>query len=401
MTARRITPATVVVCGGIILLLSFGIRSSFGVFLQPISIDLNWSREVFAFSLALQNLLWGLSQPFAGIIADRFGAGRVIVAGGLLYAAGTLLMAFASSPLIAHISAGALVGIGLSGCGFSIVLAAVGRSVSEEKRGMALGIASAAGSFGQFALVPMGQAFVQEYGWSTSFLILGSMSLLMVPLAAALVGKPAVATGAGANQTVGESLREAGGHASFLYLNAGYYVCGFHVAFIATHLPSYVVDLGLTPELGAWALGLVGLANVFGALFAGVLGDRFSKKYLLSSIYILRAVVITIFVLTPPSVASVLIFSGTIGLLWLSTVPLTSALVMQMFGFKHMSMLLGLVFLSHQLGSFTGAWLGGYIFDITGSYDYAWWISVALGVASSMLHWPIDERPVGALAPAR
>lgn len=391
----------VIVCGGIILLLSFGIRSSFGVFLQPISIDLNWSREVFAFSLALQNLLWGLSQPFAGIIADRFGAGRVIVAGALLYAAGTLLMAFASSPLIAHISAGALVGIGLSGCGFSIVLAAVGRSVSEEKRGMALGIASAAGSFGQFALVPMGQAFVQEYGWSTSFLILGSMSLLMVPLAAALVGKPAVASGVGANQTVGESLREAGGHASFLYLNAGYYVCGFHVAFIATHLPSYVVDLGLEPELGAWALGLVGLANVFGALFAGMLGDRFSKKYLLSSIYILRAVVITIFVLTPPSVASVLIFSGTIGLLWLSTVPLTSALVMQMFGFKHMSMLLGLVFLSHQLGGFTGAWLGGYIFDITGSYDYAWWISVVLGIASSMLHWPIDERPVGTLAHAR
>jgi MFS family permease len=400
LTARRISPAIVVICGGIILLLSFGIRSSFGIFLQPISIDLNWSREVFAFSLALQNLLWGLSQPFAGIIADRFGAGRVIVVGGLFYAVGTSLMAFTSTPLLAHISAGALVGIGLSGCGFSIVLAAVGRSVSEEKRGMALGIASAAGSFGQFALVPMGQAFVQEYGWSTSFLLLGSMSLLIVPLAAALVGKPGTATGAGAAQTVGESLREAGGHASFLYLNAGYYVCGFHVAFIATHLPSYVVDLGLAPELGAWALGLVGLANVFGALFAGVLGDRFSKKYLLSSIYILLAVVITIFVLTPPSVASVLIFSGTIGLLWLSTVPLTSALVMQMFGFKHMSMLLGLVFLSHQLGSFTGAWLGGYIFDVTGSYDYAWWISVALGIASSMLHWPIDERPVGSLASA-
>lgn len=278
MTARRIAPAVVVVCGGIILLLSFGIRSSFGVFLQPISIDLNWSREVFAFSLALQNLLWGLSQPFAGIIADRFGAGRVIVVGGLFYAAGTLLMAFTSTPLLAHISAGALVGIGLSGCGFSIVLAAVGRSVPEEKRGMALGIASAAGSFGQFVLVPMGQAFVQEYGWSTSFLLLGSMSLLIVPLAAALVGKPGTATGAGAAQTVGESLREAGGHASFLYLNAGYYVCGFHVAFIATHLPSYVVDLGLAPELGAWALGLVGLANVFGALFAGVLGDRFSRN---------------------------------------------------------------------------------------------------------------------------
>lgn len=400
MTQRRIGPATVIACGGIILLLSFGIRSSFGIFLQPISIDLNWSREIFAFSIALQNLFWGVSQPFAGMIADKYGTGRVVVVGALIYAAGTLLMAFATTPLFAHITAGIFVGVGISGCGFSIVLAAVGRSVTAERRAVALGIASAAGSFGMFAMVPLGQAFVQEYGWSTSFLLLGSISLIMVPLAAALVGKPPMETGT-ETQSVGESLREAAGHSSFLFLNAGYFVCGFHVAFIATHLPSYVIDLGLTAELGAWALGLVGLMNVFGALLAGVLGDKFSKKYLLSSLYLGRAVVITVFVLTPPSVASVLIFSAAIGLLWLSTVPLTSALVMQMFGLKHASMLLGIVFLTHQLGSFVGAWLGGYLFDLTGSYDAVWWVSVALGIASSILHWPIDERPVGRLAAAQ
>ncbi|NKB60394.1 MAG: MFS transporter [Alphaproteobacteria bacterium] len=400
MTTWRIGPATIIACGGIILLLSFGIRSSFGIFLQPISIDMNWSREIFAFSIALQNLFWGVSQPFAGMIADKYGTGRVIVVGGLIFAAGTLLMAYATTPLFAHVTAGIFVGVGISGCGFSIVLAAVGRAVPAERRAIALGIASAGGSFGMFAMVPLGQAFLQEYGWSTSFLLLGSISLIMVPLAAALAGKPPADTSA-EPQTVRESLREAAGHSSFLFLNAGYFVCGFHVAFIATHLPSYVIDLGLTAELGAWALGLIGLMNVIGALFAGALGDKFSKKYLLSSLYLGRSIVITVFVLTPPSVASVLIFSAAMGLLWLSTVPLTSALVMQMFGLKHASMLLGIVFLTHQLGSFTGAWLGGYLFDLTGSYDAVWWVSIALGIASSILHWPIDERPIGRLATAR
>ncbi len=399
MAVSRLGPAAIIACGGIILLLSFGIRSSFGVFLQPISTDLSWSREIFAFSIALQNLLWGLSQPFAGIIADKYGTGRVIAIGGLIYAAGTLLMAYTTTPMIAHIGAGVLVGVGIAGCGFSIVLAAVGRSVSAERRAMALGIASAGGSFGMFAMVPMGQAFLQEYGWSTSFLLLGSLSLFIVPLAAALAGKPTADTSAD-SQTISESLQEAGGHSSFLFLNAGYFVCGFHVAFIGTHLPSYVIDLGLTSDLGAWALALIGLMNVIGALFAGVLGDKLSKKYLLSSLYLGRAAAITIFVLTPPSVASVLVFSGVIGLFWLSTVPLTSALVMQMFGLKHASMLLGIVFLTHQLGSFTGAWLGGYLFDLTGSYNIVWWVSVGLGIVSSILHWPIDESPVSRVAEA-
>lgn len=393
MSVSRNGAAVIIVCGGLILLLSFGIRSSFSVFLQPISIDLSWSREIFAFSIALQNLLWGLAQPFAGIVADKYGTGRVVAAGGLLYAVGTLLMAYTTTPLIAHIGAGVLVGIGIAGCGFSIVLAAVGRSVPAERRAMALGIASAGGSFGMFAMVPMGQAFLQEFGWSTSFLLLGAISLLIVPLAASLSGKAPADTGSNA-QTIGESLREARGHSSYLFLNAGYFVCGFHVAFIGTHLPSYVVDLGLSSNLGAWALGVIGLMNVVGALFAGMLGDRLSKKYLLSGLYVARAVAIAIFIMTPPSVVSVLVFSATIGLFWLSTVPLTSALVMQMFGLKHASMLLGIVFLTHQLGSFTGAWLGGYLFDLTGSYDIVWWASVGLGIASAALHWPIDERPI-------
>lgn len=399
MSVSRISPAAIIACGGIILLLSFGVRTSFSVFLQPISTDLGWSREIFAFSIALQNLLWGLSQPFAGIIADKYGTGRVVAVGGLLYAAGTVLMAYTTTPMIAHIGAGVLVGVGIAGCGFSIVLAAVGRSVSAEKRAMALGIASAGGSFGMFAMVPMGQAFLQQYGWSTSFLLLGALSLIIVPLAAAMVGKPAQDTSAH-SQTIGESLQEASGHSSFLFLNAGYFVCGFHVAFIGTHLPSYVVDLGLTADLGAWALALIGLMNVLGALLAGMLGDKWSKKYLLSFLYLGRAVAITVFVLTPPSVASVLTFSAVIGLFWLSTVPLTSALVMQMFGLKHASMLLGIVFLTHQLGSFAGAWLGGYLFDVTGSYNIVWWVSVALGVVSSILHWPIDERPISRPAEA-
>ena len=393
MSVLRVGTSAVVICGGIILLLSFGIRSSFGIFLQPLSTDLGWSREVFAFSIALQNLLWGIAQPFAGMIADKYGSGRVIVGGALLYAAGTVIMGYATTPLAAHISAGLLVGVGIAGCGFSIVLASVGRSVSDEWRTMALGIASAGGSMGMLVMVPLGQALLQEYGWSLSFVILGVMSFLIVPLAAAVSGKPAAAAESH-SQTITESQREAAGHRSYLFLNAGYFVCGFHVAFIATHFPAYVVDLGLAPELGAWALGLVGLVNVFGAVLAGVLGDRFSKKYLLSALYLGRALVILIFLLTPPSVASVLIFAASIGLFWLSTVPVTSALVMQMFGLKHAAMLLGVVFLSHQLGSFTGAWLGGYLFELTGSYDAVWWMSVALGVASAMLHWPIDERPI-------
>lgn len=393
MSVSRKGAAVVIVCGGIILLLSFGIRSSHGVFLQPISTDLGWSREVFAFTIALQNLFWGIAQPFAGMVADRYGSARVIIGGAILFAVGTFIMGHTTSPLVAHLSIGVLVGVGVAGCGFSIVLAAVGRSVAAEWRSMALGFASAGGSLGLLVMVPLGQAFIQEYGWSLSFVILAAISCLIVPLAAALVGKPAAPVEA-QPQTIAESLREAAGHNSFLFLNAGYFVCGFHVAFIITHFPAYVVDLGLTAEIGAWAIGVVGIVNVFSAVIAGTLGDKFSKTYLLSGLYIGRSVAIAVFMLTPPSITSVLVFSAVIGLFWLGTVPVTSALVMQMFGLKHASMLLGIVFFSHQLGSFVGAWTGGYMFELTGSYDAVWWASVGLGIASAALHCPIDERPI-------
>ena len=399
MLSLRTGTIAVIACGGIIILLSFGIRSSYGVFLQPVSTDLGWSREIFALTIALQNLFWGFAQPFAGMIADRYGSARVIIGGALMFGAGTLLMGYATTPLTAHIGAGFLVGVGIAGCGFSTVLAAVGRSVAEEWRSMALGVASAGGSLGLLVMVPMGQAFIDSVGWSVALIYLAALSLLMVPLAAALAGKPA-APAAANNQTITESLREAAGHNSFLFLNAGYFVCGFHVTFITTHFPAYVVDLGLGAEIGAWAIGIVGIVNVFSALGAGALGDKFNKKYVLSTLYLCRAAAIAIFMMTPPSVTSVMVFAAMIGLFWLGTVPVTSALVMQMFGLKHASMLLGIVFLSHQLGSFLGAWIGGYMFELSGSYDMVWWISVGLGVAAAALHWPIDERPIERPAPA-
>ena len=393
------TAPVIIACGGIILLLSIGIRFSFGIFLQPISLDLGWSRDVFAFSIALQNLFWGVSQPFPGAIADRYGTGRVVVAGALLYAAGTMLMATATTPAAAHITAGVMVGIGLGGCGISIVLAAVGCSVAPERRGMAMGVTAAAGSFGQFAVLPVGQKLHEAYGWPMTFFLLGLASLLIVPLAAALAGRDRSAAKITPGD-IGAAVGEAERNPSFLYLNAGYFVCGFHVAFIATHLPAYIVDQGMPASLGAWALGLVGLFNVFGVIISGLLGDRFSKKYLLSSIYFARAVIITVFVLVPVSEASILLFAATMGLFWLSTVPLTSALVAQMFGTRYLSTLLGVVFFSHQLGSFTSAWLGGELFALTGSYAFAWWVSVALGIFASLLHWPIDERPIARFAGA-
>ena len=394
-SAKRLNPAVIIACGGLVLLLSIGVRNSFGIFLQPISAELGWSREVFALTLAIQNLFWGVSQPFAGMIADRYGSGRVIVVGALIYAAGLLLMSVSSTPLSTHITIGVMIGIG--GCGFAIVLASVGRSVPPERRAMALGFASALGSFGQFSLLPLGQVLIDGQGWSMTFVVFGVMMLLIVPLASMLSGRPA-STPEAESLSLREALREAAGHSGFLYLNAGFFVCGFHVTFIATHLPAYVGDLGLSPTLGAWALGTVGLFNIIGSLLAGILGDRFSKKYLLSFLYMARAVVITLFILTPPSTLTVLLFAGSMGLLWLSTVPLTSALVAQLFGTQYMSTLFGIVFFSHQIGAFLGAWLGGRLYVETGSYEITWWVSVGLGVMSSLLHWPIDERPAARFA---
>ncbi len=394
------TPLVILVCATIVLLLSFGIRTSFGIFLRPVSADLGWGREVFAFAIAMQNIAWGVSQPFVGALADRYGSGRVIAICAVVYVAGLYLMSTVASPFDLTLSAGLLVGIGLSGTSFPVILAVVGRSVPERRRSLFLGLAAAGGSSGQLLVVPLGQVFLGAYGWATAIVLLASLALIMVPLAAVLAGRPVVDARVEARQSMGEAVREAAAHGGYRYLNAGFFVCGFHVMFIATHLPAYIVDKGAAAELGATALALIGLGNIVGSYITGVLGGRMSKKYLLSSLYFARSVVITVFVLTPVSDVSILVFALAMGVLWLSTVPLTSGLVAQMFGLRYMATLFGFVFFSHQMGAFLGVWLGGYVYDATGSYDIVWWVAVALGVIAAILHWPINERPVARLAVA-
>ena len=387
------TAVIAIACGAFILLLSFGVRSSFGLFLQPMSLDLGWGREAFALAMALQNLIWGVSQPFVGAIADKWGTARTVVGGGVLYVLGVYLMSTTSSPPELYFSAGVLIGLGLSGTGFGVVLAAVGRSVPAERRSVALGITTAVGSLGQFLLPPIGQAFLAAYGWQTALLLLAFGSLAMVLAAGGLRGR--MATGGQGEQTIGQALTEARQHAGFLYLTAGFFVCGWHVAFIAVHLPAYLADGGISTEIAAWCLALVGLFNVIGSYVAGVLGGRLSKKYCLSVLYPARSV-------RHPRrssccrcrAGSALLFAAAMGLLWLSTVPLTSGLVAQIFGPRYMATLFGIVFLSHQIGSFLGIWLGGYLYDAYGSYDLIWWLSIALGLVAALLHWPIDERAV-------
>ncbi len=392
-------PVLILVCASIVLILSFGIRTSFGIFLAPVSADLGLGRESFAFAIAVQNLLWGVSQPFVGAIADRYGSGRVVAVCGLMYVLGLVLMANASSGLELTVSTGLLIGFALSGTGFPVILAVVGRSVDESRRSLFLGFASAGGSSGQLLMVPLGQVFLDGFGWGTALLLLAVMSSLMVPLAALLTGKAAVAGDRLRKQSLVEAIDEASRHGGYWYLTAGFFVCGFHVAFIATHLPAFIVDRGAAPALGAVALALIGLGNIIGSLTCGVLGGRFPKKFVLAGLYLGRSLVITLFVLAPTSDLSIMLFAAGIGMLWLGTVPLTSGLVAQIFGMRYMATLFGFVFFSHQLGSFLGAWLGGYVFDITGSYDLVWWIAVALGIAAAALHWPIDDRPVvGAVA---
>ena len=393
------TPTLVISAGCLIALLTFGIRSGFGLFLEPMSTDLGWGREVFALAIAIQNLLWGLGQPFAGALADRYGSGRVLAGGGILYALGLILMANTTTPGMLYLSAGVLIGLALAGAAFGIVLAAITRIVSEEKRSWALGMGTAAGSLGQFLLTPLGQAFLSAYGWSTALLLLAGLALAVIPLAGVLAGKPQM-SGTGVEQSLRQALKEAGGHASYWYLIAGFFVCGFHVAFIQTHLPAYLKDMGMGGSIGAWAISLVGLFNIIGSYLSGVLGGKYSKKYLLSFLYFARAVVIAIFILLPLSPLSVYLFSATIGLLWLSTVPLTSGLVALMFGPRYMATLFGIVFFSHQIGAFLGVWLGGLLFDSTGSYQLVWWMGVALGIMAGLIHWPIREQQIARLEPA-
>ena len=391
-----------ILCGGGILAVIVGLRQSLGLLLPPISADLSLGRETFALGIGLMNLVWGLGAPFAGALADRHGAGRVAALGSLLYAGGLLAMTLGGQgeQLLAG---GVLLGLGLSGAGFSVVLGAVGRAAPPERLSAALGLASVGGSIGQFLALPYTYLLIGGFGWAASLLILAATAALIVPLARGIAG---AARGAppdaapDAAQSLGEAVREACRHRGFRLLTAGFFVCGFHLAFVTVHLPAYLGDRGLPTWLAATALTLVGLCNIIGTLGCGLLGQRYPKKSILTLLYLLRALVFLAFLVVPVSEASVLAFGAAMGFLWLGTVPLTSGLVAQIFGPAYMSTLFGMVFLSHQVGGFGGAWLAGYLYDLTGSYDLMWWLSVALGLASAALHWPIDERPVARLRPA-
>lgn len=394
MTALKTwrTPLIILVCGCIILTLSMGVRHTAGLFLQPMTTDQGWSRETFSFAIAIQNLVWGLGSPFAGAISDKHGAGRTLLVAGGLYVLGLVLMSTAASPLAFNLSAGVLIGLGLSGTTFPVIMGVIGRHTSPEKRSMALGIASAGGSFGQFAILPIGQTMINAYGWQSALVLLACGVGLIAPLAYAMAdGHKQVA---GVGQSVMEALREASGQRTFHYLFWGFFVCGFQTAFITLHLPAFLVDGGLSANVGMTAVALIGLFNIFGSFFFGWSGGRYSKKNLLAVIYALRAVAILIFMLLPLSTATAWVFAAVMGLLWLGTVPLTNGLVAQVFGLRYMSMLTGIIFLGHQLGSFLGAWLGGRIFDQTGSYEIAWIISIALSVLATLFSLPINEKPL-------
>ena len=388
------TPGVVLLCGGIILTLAMGTRQGFGLFLQPMTLDHGWSRETFAFAIALQNLIWGASQPFFGMIADRKGAGRVLVTGAVLYAIGLVLMALADTGWQFSLATGLFIGLAQGCTTFSIVFGVVSRIFPPERRSMALGLCSAAGSFGQFAMLPYTGTLISHFGWFNALLTLSVSAALIAPLASALVEKRGPGAAGAPSQSVGEAVREAFGHKSFLLLTAGYFVCGFQLAFITVHFPAYLVDRGLSANVGMMALALVGLFNIFGSFASGALGAKYTKKYLLSMIYFTRSIVIALFVFSPVSEGSVYLFSAAIGLLWLSTVPLTNGVIGGIFGVTYMSTLSGFVFMSHQLGSFTGVWLGGYLFDHTGSYRVVWLISITLGLFAALVNLPIQERPI-------
>ena len=401
-TPARLSMTQVLLCGAAIVTLSMGIRHGFGLWLQPITMDRGWTRETFAFAIAVQNLAWGVAGPVAGALADRFGAFRVLVAGSLLYALGLVLMALSSSGLAFTGSAGLLLGMAQSGTTYAIVYGVIGRNIAPEKRSWAMGVAAAAGSFGQFLMVPVENWLIGGVGWQSALFLLGALALAIVPLAIGLKEPAQTGAHSAQHQSIGAALREAFGYRSFQLLMAGYFVCGFQVVFIGVHMPSYLKDHGLTPNVATTALALIGLFNVFGTYAAGSLGARLPKRYILSTIYLLRSVAIVAFLFAPLTPASVYVFSAVMGLLWLSTVPVTNAVIAQIFGVQYLSMLGGFVFLSHQVGSFLGVWLGGKLYDSTGSYDVVWWIAVALGVFAALVNLPVKERAIArpALMPA-
>ena len=392
-TADWRTPTVVLVCGGIILTIAMGIRHGFGLFLQPISHDMGWGREIFALAIAVQNLVWGTTQPFTGMLADKYGSARIVLGGAALFILGLFTMAYSHTPWLFVLTSGVLIGTGLSGITFSVVSGVLGRRFPPEKRSMALGISAAAGSFGQFAILPLTQWLLSYVGWFGALLAMAGIALLIVPLAAALVERRESQQHAfvqSARQAMGEAL----GHRGYMLLTTGFFVCGFQVVFVGVHLPAYLADKGMSGSVAVTALALIGLFNIIGTYIAGWLGGRVPKKYILSTIYFARAVVFAVFVWLPITVFSVYAFAIAMGLLWLSTVPVTNGIVAQIFGVRYLAMLSGFAFFSHQIGSFLGAWLGGKFYDMTGSYDLMWYFSIALAVIAGLINLPIDEREI-------
>ena len=392
------TPLVVLAAGCLIAMVGFGVRSVFGLFLEPMTVTRGWDRETFALAMALQNLLWGAALPIAGAIADRYGPPRVLAFGTVVYAVGVWGMAEAESSLALHLFGGVLTGVGVAFTAFSIAMAAMARVVGPERRSLALGLGTAAGSFGQVVFSPLGQGFIAAFGWQPALLILAATTLIIIPLAFVLPSDTSAKGEAHSDQTIAEALREAAGHRGYALLTLGFFVCGFHVAFITVHFPAYVMDLGLAAEVGAYSIAIVGLFNIFGSFMSGAAGQRWSKKWGLSFIYFTRAIAITALLLAPKTELTIYAFAAVMGILWLSTVPLTTGIVAQVFGVRYMATLFGIVFFSHQIGSFIGIWLGGYLFDTMGSYDPVWWAGVALGLLAAVVHLPINERPLARLA---
>jgi MFS family permease len=393
------TPLVIIVCGCTIALLSFGPRSGLGFFVQPMSREFAWGRDIFGLALALQNLLWGLGQPIAGAIADRFGVLRVICVGAVLYATGLFLMSHATTPLSLNIGAGVLIGFGLSGCSFNLVLSAFSKLLPPERRGVAFGAGTAAGSFGQFLFAPFGVALIDNFGWQTALLVFAALMLLILPLSLALSTPPAAAAATTDvpvedQQSFKTALAEAFGHRSYVLLVLGFFTCGFQLAFITVHLPAYLSDRGIPASTGGWVIAAIGLFNIIGSLSVGWLQNKMPKRYILSVIYFTRALSIVAFISFPVTAFSAIAFGAISGLTWLSTVPPTSALIALMFGTRWFATLYGFSFVSHQVGGFLGVWLGGIVFEKFGSYTPIWWLSVLFGVLSALINLPIVEEPV-------
>jgi MFS family permease len=391
------TPLVIITCGCLIGALGFGPRAALGLFLTPISSAFSWGRDVFALALAIQILIWGAATPFAGAVADRFGSLRVLAVGAVLYCSGLILMAYSTTPGMLNFSGGILTGLGIAGTSFTLVLAAFSKLMPVEWRGFAFGVGTAAGSVGQFLFSPLAVGFIDLFGWQHALVALGIITLLMIPCALGVRTPPmdvAVTPGGARKQSLVQALSEAFGHRSYVLLVIGFFTCGFQLLFITVHLPSYLVDRGLSVDAGAWTIGVIGLFNIFGSIAAGWLGDRMPMRYLLSAIYLLRSLAVAIFISLPVTSVSAIVFGASMGLLWLSTVPPTSGLVALMFGTRWMATLFGFAFFSHQVGGFLGVWLGGVLFERTGSYEVIWWLSIALGVISAIINLPIVEKPV-------